>query len=264
MTSSGERDDDGDEVRAMRSVWLTMRDEEPPTVGVTALLEAARAEAARMKPRASWWRRSLDVMVRPPMLAAATMVVLIGGGLLINHRSSDVEVAAPTLEPTSPAVTAPLEKRARPVVGSQPEHGRGSADDTLEDTPHAKPVHVHHVPEGRKPQAGLQHGVDTVETAHAEPPAPGQPEQNTSNVIARDANKPPDPPSPASAAPGAVDMRGVSTGVLVDQLVKQAIVAAERKDCPTVRATVERIKKLDAGVYKTRVVIQAAVATCLQ
>ena len=50
----------------------------------------------------------------------------------------------------------------------------------------------------------------------------------------------------------------------VDQLVKQTEVAANRKDCPAVRAMAGRIKKLDATTYKSRVANQPAIASCLR
>jgi hypothetical protein len=51
---------------------------------------------------------------------------------------------------------------------------------------------------------------------------------------------------------------------IVDQLVRQAETAAGRKDCAAVRATAQRIKKLDSNTYKTRVEKQAAIKSCLK
>ncbi|HEY6179302.1 MAG TPA: hypothetical protein VIX73_32835, partial [Kofleriaceae bacterium] len=62
----GERDDP--QLRAMRAVWLEMRDEEPAAGGLADLLAAARVKAEAMQPRPSWWQRLLASLRRPPVL----------------------------------------------------------------------------------------------------------------------------------------------------------------------------------------------------
>jgi hypothetical protein len=50
----------------------------------------------------------------------------------------------------------------------------------------------------------------------------------------------------------------------IDQLINQTETAAKRNDCAAVKATAERIRKLDGAVYKARVVTQPAIARCLK
>jgi len=64
-----ERSARGDpELRAMRTVWLQMRDEEPSGRGLAELLVAARDKASAMQPRPSWWQRVLAGLRRPPVV----------------------------------------------------------------------------------------------------------------------------------------------------------------------------------------------------
>ena len=91
-------------MRAMRAVWLTMRDEDPPDRGLADLLAAARGKAEAMEPRPSAWQRLLAAMRRPPALALATATVLIAGAALIGRR---VASEAPAGAPTSVQISAP-------------------------------------------------------------------------------------------------------------------------------------------------------------
>lgn len=111
----GDRDGfDGDpQVRAMRAVWLTMRDEDPPERGLAALLAAARVTAETMHARPTPWQRLMAGLRRPPTLALATVMVLVGGAVLLGRRGVDVPAARPdaagvvTLEPAPPETQAP-------------------------------------------------------------------------------------------------------------------------------------------------------------
>src|SRR5262249_30103009 len=91
----GSRDDDdgatGDDpkLRAMRAVWLEMRNEDPPDRGLTDLLAAARSKAAAMQPTPSAWQRLLAALRRPPAPALGTAMVLIAGAVLIGRRAPD-------------------------------------------------------------------------------------------------------------------------------------------------------------------------------
>jgi hypothetical protein len=86
-------DDEPDDpsLRSMRAVWLSMRDEEPPSSGLAELLAAARSHAAAMQPHDPWWRRALASLRRPPVLALATVVVLLGGAVLISSRRESMD-----------------------------------------------------------------------------------------------------------------------------------------------------------------------------
>jgi hypothetical protein len=112
------RDDDL-RVRALRAVWSTMRDHDPPDSGLGALLAAARVKAESMQPRTSRWRRLAAVLRRPPVLAFATVVVLIGGGVLVSQR---IEVSrSPRPHDTGPP------RSGEPVGSSISSEGRPAA-----------------------------------------------------------------------------------------------------------------------------------------
>lgn len=78
--------DDEPRLRAMRAVWLAMRDEAASDRGLAELLAAARQKAAAMQPAPPLWQRLLAALRRPAVLAVATAMVLIGGGVLIGRR----------------------------------------------------------------------------------------------------------------------------------------------------------------------------------
>jgi hypothetical protein len=115
------RDGDGDEKAAgptlevMRTVWLAMREEEPPERGLTALLTAARDQAAVARPTQTRWRRLRTGLRRPPSLAFAAVVVVLGGAGLVTRRMDRVAmpaasvssgVAAPAAESSPPGASA--------------------------------------------------------------------------------------------------------------------------------------------------------------
>src|SRR5262245_2555419 len=77
----------------MRTIWRSMRDEEPPTAGVSALLAAARAHAEAMH-RPSWWQLLRRSLRRPPVLALASVMVLLAGALVIGHHEPAAEEPA--------------------------------------------------------------------------------------------------------------------------------------------------------------------------
>jgi hypothetical protein len=117
--------DDGDDagLRSMRAVWISMRDEEPPSGGLAELLAAARVKADEMRPREPWWQRALAALRRPPVLALATVVVLVSGALVISGRREKFEVV-PELEADRGAgAGAPARERA----GTSPAAGSGAA-----------------------------------------------------------------------------------------------------------------------------------------
>ena len=130
-------DDDIDDqaLRPLRSVWLAMPDEEPPTRGLDALLAAARVKADEMKASAragdapasdnallaaaaaaaidrprrndvvaadqqSLWARFVAAFLRPQVLALATIMILVGGAVFISQRRDK-------LQHEGPAVSAP-------------------------------------------------------------------------------------------------------------------------------------------------------------
>jgi hypothetical protein len=287
------RDEADPVLRSMRSVWVSMRDEDPPAGGLTELLAAARAKADEMKP-APWWQRMFAVLVRPPMLAAATVVVLIGGGIVISQRSKDL-IEQPT---ASSAQTASAPKGSSELTGDAaapatdtdesrtltPE-GEGQAaaaatGDTqssppppsrrrrpVKETRSEPPVMPAPAPTPEPPPPPpAPPKVDTIEGGITTGRAPAGGEKleiATEDSLEDDAKKPaPENATIKQTAPSPEQRR--SGQPPVDQLVKQAEVAASRKDCGAVRVTVNRIKKLDETVYRQRVIKQPAIASCLK
>jgi hypothetical protein len=100
----GARDEDP-KLRAMRAVWLEMRDEDPPERGLAELLAAARTKAQAMEVRPTLWQRLIAGLARPPALALATVLVLVGGAVLVGRRG--VDVPAPASAPVSSGMASP-------------------------------------------------------------------------------------------------------------------------------------------------------------
>jgi hypothetical protein len=307
-----DRDEADDPImRSMRSVWVSMRDEDPPTKGLTELLAAARTKAEEMQPKESWWRRTLATLVRPPVLALATVVVLVGGTVVITKRNADSELVPVAHAPASsrdelqdrerapdPIVRLDKGEPEKPSGGfaagsaaineSQPTVVPAPPAETKPPTvrptrPPANPPNVARdpiEPKANQGRGGKFGGEDTTVTGQGtaqgplvgrttvpeSPPKPGLEIANgdLAGEAAQDAKSPSIDPSTTKDVGTKITTQPRSGPSPVEQLVKQAEAAAERKDCPAVRVTVNRIKKLDANVYKDRVVKQAAIARCLK
>ncbi|HLL21314.1 MAG TPA: hypothetical protein VK427_04240, partial [Kofleriaceae bacterium] len=111
-------DDDLDHasMRSMRAVWLSMRDEEPSSSGMSGLLAAAREQAEQMRARPTWSQRVLAGLRRPPALAFATVVILVGGAVVVTRNTdeppasiADGRMAAPAQLRMADERTVPLE-----------------------------------------------------------------------------------------------------------------------------------------------------------
>ena len=92
--SAGDDDHDDDaQLKQLRAVWISMRDEAPPDRGLAALMAAAREKASELEEAAkpSWWQRVVASLRRPPVLALATVTVLLGGALLVTQRGSQMK-----------------------------------------------------------------------------------------------------------------------------------------------------------------------------
>jgi hypothetical protein len=120
-----DEDVDDASLRSMRTVWLAMRDEEPPVAGMAELLAAARAHAEASHARPSWASRALSSLRRPPALAFATVVVLVGG-VLLSHRAAPVDqdravvsqaTRAPAPGSSAPAAVAPSSPMSATING---------------------------------------------------------------------------------------------------------------------------------------------------
>jgi hypothetical protein len=211
------------QLRAMRSVWLSMRDEDPPDGGLVDLLSAARAKAETLRARPTLRQRLAAWVRRPPALAFATVVVLVGGAVLVlgrssGHRSSDLAagssgaISERARPPTVPA--AAVSATAEPAAEAPGERGLGIIDDPspVEERDHV-PMEL---PAGRR----LRHSVmfDEVE------------------VVA-------------------------NVEEMLDQLSAQCVAAAKRGDCAVVRKILGKIAEVDLD-FRARVAKDAAVAQC--
>jgi hypothetical protein len=86
--------------------WLSLPDEDPPERGLAELMAAARVKAEIMA-NPPWWKRLVELMKRPPVLALATVVVLIGGVIIVHREPA--EMSSPASSPPPSAENAPVE-----------------------------------------------------------------------------------------------------------------------------------------------------------
>ena len=211
------------QLRAMRSVWLSMRDEDPPDGGLVDLLSAARAKAETLRVRPTLRQRVAAWIRRPPALAFATVVVLVGGAVLVmgrssGHRNSDLaagssgafadrpppaEAADHVRAPTVVAPTAPMRIATSPTVAG-----------------------------------GVERDAATEKTATGEELAGVRAGLLDEDATTRDAGK------------------------QLEQLYAQCSSAAKRGDCAAVRTMIGKIAKTDRG-YRARIAKDTAVARCL-
>lgn len=141
---------DDDQLKQLRSVWVSMResDEEPPDHGLDALMAAARTKAADMAPPASegFWTKFLAVFRRPPVLALASITVLLGGALFIAQRRDSMqstETAAARQEQSGSSAPAPSPAADPPPPVEIATGGAGA----VVAAPQATPIEPPRVPE---------------------------------------------------------------------------------------------------------------------
>ena len=243
-----DEDPDDPQLKALRAVWLSMRDndEDPPDSGVSALMAAARSQAMQMAP-APWWKRLLDQLRRPPVLALASLLVLIGGAVLLTKHDA-IEKAltsTPIQEKELPHSNLDIGGAPPPVAPGtvSPHLQPDDAKDKQQATPPA-PVHRHPTPHTTA-------GKGTGEAAGTIMPAP----QRTDDAFESGDSR------PAAAHKSAADAPPPNQ-VLVDQLAAQARRAAKRGDCENAKAIATRIAGQDATYYRDHVA--GDVAACLQ
>jgi len=110
-------------LRAMRSVWLAMRDEAPSDGGLAELLAAARDKAAELTARPTLWQRIVTGLRRPPVLAFATVLVLLSGAMVVGRHVEQqaMPTAASARDEAAPVRevgTAVPERQAQREVGA--------------------------------------------------------------------------------------------------------------------------------------------------
>jgi hypothetical protein len=284
--------DDDPGLRSMRAVWLSMREEEPPSAGISALLAAAREKAEAMRPKDPWWQRALVLLRRPPVLALASVVVLLGGAIALTMRGEDMKVEgpAPALERQRAPVEAPHPQANAPSavqppeVAQEPDHEKPETESKgKNDVQAPRPPSAHHAAPppprtiaqgGHTPATGDggrapgRFGGEDAKPQQAAPP-PERPPVKSEGGLAiatddRGADVAPEPKAPA--ADESVETTGNSTRTQTStaQLVQQCETAAARGDCAATRVTAAKIKKLDATVYKARIQSNQTIARCLK
>jgi hypothetical protein len=237
--AGAEADDDGDEdvadpeLRAMRRVWHDMREQEPPAAGMSALLAAARVQAASMQPQPTWPQRMLAALRRPPVLALATVVVVIGGAMLVTLRIEGVPPAgapmsaadrareATGVAPTDDLAAAGAEPPVRGATGraATVSSSAGSDAAALRHSPVSSPTRgsVAPSPDPAPRARGEVRGEEPANVVHRPPavtrdPAEGKDQRADATrsstqheAAAQEAESPPAPPGAAGAA-GALDV----------------------------------------------------------
>lgn len=246
------RGDDLDDpaLHSMRAVWISMRDEEPPSSGLAELLAAARTKAEAMRPKEPWWRRALVAMRRPPVLALASVVVLLGGAVWIAGQSGGIK-SMPSIDAAEPAV------RSEPVARDQPMSGAGG--EAFESAPAVEPA------KEKLDAAQPRIRRKPVKAATPPPPppatAPTLVEEGASVEETQKLQMADDSGAPAQAPRVSATSRGPAPQL--ELLAKQSETAAVRGDCPAVRALADRIRALDATYHKDHVERHAAVKRCM-
>ena len=151
-----EEDIDAASLNSMRAVWRSMRDEDPPAAGMSALLAAAREKAEQMREPPSVWARLFDMLRKPPALAFATVLILIGGAVLVT-RNSDKKVESQVADEAQKDLATREVEVATPAVTPDPAYGSaqaGPAPEVVaqpEAPPTQKPPPANPTPKRNKP-----------------------------------------------------------------------------------------------------------------
>jgi hypothetical protein len=250
--SPGEDDGGGedDQLRAMRSVWLAMRDEAPPDRGLADLLAAARGKAAALQPPRSRWNRLAALLRRPPMLALATAVVVLGGAALVARWTGE------TSDSSARMVTARV-----PAVAAAPE-AMGWAAAQRDSKTGASPSEPGSAGPAPMPRASKPSPEATPDRKERPRPPPLS-RAPTKSAADDDAirGQPPDVLAAATAKPASAKHHREGDESLA-ALRSQCEAAASRGDCVTVSRLVERITKI-APSEGAQIVKQSRIATCL-
>jgi hypothetical protein len=283
--SQDDADLDDDGLKGLRSMWLSLPDEEPPTHGLDALMAAARVKAEEMA-QPSLWERFVTMMRRPQFLALATIMILIGGAVFISQRRDQLEVTqsssgtqdmslehsfdhAPAAQtapvPTGSALIEPVDEAEGRAGGA----GAGSAivvggmaaadKGDLKPAPTARPADAVVSPPKPVAKKGAPGGAKTT----MKPPLEQQAKSNmaaggaTSSLSIDSLD---DAPNAAEAEKAAApDVQEPS----VKQQHTQARAAAARNDCATVKALAKKIAAKDAPYYRANIAPDSALAACL-
>jgi len=234
------RDDDRDDeqLKSLRQVWLSMRDEDPPERGLDALMAAARSHA-QILAKPTLWQRFISAMRRPPMLALATVMVLLGGVLILTRHGDELEKAPSAPPPQSDTLTPAV--RDSSGVNTKAPVDKPVIEKALQTT---KPVPTSH--------PHLAHPTQT--------PPPSNDDGFVSHTRGEEQEAPKTTAPMGGAGKADATVAKEPNEVLVDQLAAQARSAMTRGDCETAKSIGARIARQDASYYRDNVA--SALAKC--
>lgn len=244
--------DDDPQLKSLRAVWLEMRDEDPPSRGLDALMAAARSQATVFA-KPSLWQRFVDQLRRPPVLAFASLVLLISGAVVLTRHDDALEKAQPT-SVTPSEVEAPAANRDTTTPAATPApvtnaptktlEERGGRSDYKSDELRAAPVH--------KAPRPATHGQGEVgfERPAAPAPPPPPPPSAVDQVEEAQTTRAAPVAGPKAAAP---KVEPAPAEQLAAQLATQMRSAQARGDCENAKAIAARIARQDPVYYRERV-----------
>lgn len=285
MTDDDQLDDDDLQLKQMRSVWLSMRDDDeaPPDRGMAALMAAAREQAEQMKPKASWWSRLIEQMRRPPVLAFATVILLIGGAVAISTKKDKGEMAPPStdqvaapvaqapaatptpIEPPPPVVEGAVvaedkaDQKAPPAKGPEPVRRRAGPKRDLAEKKQTEWKADTAKSESLSFEDGL--GGAPMEIAGSDGDMQAKGGATKATTATQQQERPTVTRKPLPSIEGE-DRTAKDAGIA--QLLKQCEAAAAKNDCASVRSIANKIAQQDPATYRNRVVKNANVARCLE
>ena len=242
-----DEDQDDPQLKSLRAVWLSMRDndEDPPDSGVSALMAAARSQASMMAAaKAPWWKRMFDQLRRPPVLALASLVLVVCVGVLLANHHDALEKAptsAPMQEKELPHGNLELGGKAAapaPVAPDEKADGKDKADERADKKAPGVAPPMHRNP---PPAPHTATGANQAPTVQPAPRAEAGFESDDAGKVKTEAKA----EAATTAAP--------PSRVLVDQLAAQARKAAQRGDCENAKAIATRIAGQDATYYRDHV-----------
>jgi hypothetical protein len=220
--------------------WLSLPDEDPPERGLAELMAAARVKAEIMA-RPPWWKRALDVMKRPPVLALATVVVLVGGVIVVGHHKEDVQTAAPAVQP--PPEAAPV---LAPAAGSAAMPTPPAPEEVPPATPPAPPP---------PPPPKVEKHRETKPITKALPPLKPAVVTGTSKLeLAEPA---------ADDEAETVQKAPVPRAEPLSVQLGRCRAAATHKDCAGARTCAKQLEQRDRAFYDTNAANDADLKPCL-
>lgn len=241
--------DDDPQLKSLRAVWLEMRDEDPPSRGLDALMAAARSQATVFA-KPSLWKRFVDQLRRPPVLAFASLALLIGGAVVLTRHDDAIEKAQPTsVTPREIEAPAGNSEKTTPTAAPSPVtnapakslEDRGGTRDDQRATHHKAPRPAAH----GQAEMGFERPA-----APPPPPPPPATEMRTDDAVEEAPTTRQPAPGPKAAAP---KVEPAPAAELAAQLATQMRSAQARGDCENAKAIAARIARQDPAYYRERV-----------